>query len=182
MRQWVIIGIIVAILIASYFWNRSREIQPGETLPTPEEIIVQEDGQVVKKTDEGVEVLSEEEAQAKKQEITEKVAEAEAESLQAVPGKGGSGTTSRVYDGNTYYQRLTVEGLTPLQKGFYYEAWLQKDDGIPVSIGRIEVVGSQGELYYSIAEDRTIYNKVLVSYEMEDGNAQIGGTVLTTTP
>ena len=179
-KQWLIIGAIVLILIGSYLWNRNRQPQnQGETIPEAQEVIVQEDGQMVKKNGELVEVLSDEEAAALKQEIEDKTAEAEPKTLIAVENQIGSGTSASIYKDGTYYQKVTVAGLEPLQKGYFYEVWLQKDDGSQVSLGRVEMSGSEGQFLYSTKEDKSTYSTVVISREIEDGNAAMGEKILT---
>lgn len=180
MRQWIIIGVIAVVLIGSYLWNRNRQTQPeGETLPPVEDVIVREDGTVVKKVGETEQVLSAEEAEAQKKEIAEKVAGATSVNLQPTEGATATGTTERVYRDNKYYQKVTVQNVLPAQKGYYYEAWLQKEDGTNLSIGRLNVMDSTGEVLYSSSQDKSDYTKLVVTYQAEDGSGEMGEPVLS---
>jgi hypothetical protein len=179
MKQWMIIAAVAALLIGSYMWNRNKATQDnGETIPPVEEIITQEDGTVVKKTGELIEEISEEEAAVKKFEIEDKVKDVEAIALQVSENGQGSGFSASTFEGDTYYQKITATNLKPLEKGYYYEAWLEKEDGAKISIGRLEMISlNEGRLLYQAKEDRTNY-QVLVSHEAEDGDASIGEVVL----
>lgn len=179
MKQWIIIGGIALVLILSYIWNRNRTLEgQGEEIPPVEEVIVQEDGSLVKKVGDNVEVMSPEEAEAKKKEIEDKVADAPEIDLKAEAGMSGQGTASRIVENNQYYQKIMVQGLEPLQKGYFYEAWLENEGGLRSSLGRLEMAGATGKLLYSVNEDKTSYGKVVVSKEIEDGNKEIGEIVL----
>ncbi len=168
MKQWLIIGAIVLVLLGSYLWNRNRTPENlGETIPPVEEIITQEDGTVAKRIGDTVQELSPEEAQARKAEIEEKVAGAAPVLLTAVENETGTGTSVRAVDNGTYYQKVTVQGLESLQKGYFYEVELQSQEGNAVSIGRIEMNGGSGELYYSSKEDRSSYTQVVVTRQTE---------------
>jgi len=65
---------------------------------------------------------------------------------------------------------MTASHLNAVDKGYYYEGWLQKD-GENMSIGRMEVNGyGEGMLYYTASVDRLDYNQVALTLEPEDGN------------
>ena len=178
MKQWTIIGLIALVLVGAYVWNRSQNQEPnGEKVPPVEEIITQEDGTVVKKIGDVVEELSETEMQAKKQEVDEKTKDVEATDLKTDSG-GIAGMSKALVSEGTYYQKITVSSLPALEKGFYYEAWLQKEDGSSVSIGRIEMTtANSGQLYYQAKEDRS-GTKVIISKQTE-GQKEVGEVVLT---
>lgn len=178
MRQWLIIGAIVIVLLGAFIWNRNRNSQLNGEVIAPEEIITQDDGTIIKKTGDLVEEISAEEADAKKQEISQKLTNASPITLKAVDNQSGNGTSSRSFDNGVYYQRVDVEGMAPLQKGYFYGVSLAKPDGTKISIGRIDMTGSKGSLLYSVKEDRTAYTKVSVNRETE-GNAAAGQVVLT---
>lgn len=178
MKQWTIIGLIALVLVGAYVWNRNQNQQPmGENIPPVEEIITQEDGTVVKKVGDVVTELSESEMQAKKQEVDEKIKDIEAVDLKAEAGNA-SGSSKALMSEGTYYQKITVSNLPALEKGFYYEAWLQKEDGSASSIGRMEMTTAySGQLYYQAKEDRS-GTKVIISKQTE-GQKEMGEIVLT---
>lgn len=177
MKQWIIGGLIILVLIASYMWNRKDEEVVEEKIPA-EEILVQEDGTTVKKVGDNIEVMSEEEVIAKKQEISDKISNVEPITINAIEGKSGSAQSQRVFSDGQYFQRVILTDLPQAQKGYYYEVWLEKEDDTRTSIGRAEMTSVQGELYYSTKEDKSDYKKIIVSYEAEDGNPEIGEIVL----
>ena len=175
MKQWMIVGAIIVVLVGAYLWNRNRNTDnTQETIPPVEEIITQEDGSVVRKTGDTIQPLSDEEIEAKKKEINEHLANQQSKPLAAVEGQTGSGTTASTFSDGTYYQKIMVSNLTALQKGYYYEAWLQKDDGTHVSIGRLQMTDGNGELYYSSKDDKTGYSQTIITREVEDGNKEMG--------
>lgn len=179
MRQWIIIGLIALVLIASYFWNRNRNQQPeGETIPPVEEVIQREDGTVVKKVGDTEQVLSAEESEAKKTEIRNKTAQATKAELEPEAGTFASGTVARVVENGTYYQEVAIKGLAPVEKGFFYEVWLEKGENERVSLGRLPMTGTTGELLYSSSQDKSDYTQVVISKEAEDGKAEIGTVVM----
>lgn len=175
-KQWLIIGAVVAVLFASYLWNRNKEVVQEEN-PIVEEIITLDDGTVVKKTGEMIEEISQEEQQQKKDEIDAKVMDEVPVDMMAGQGLEGSGSFQKKFVDGVYYQKVKVSDLEPLDKGSYYEVWLQKGDQ-KLSIGRLEMMGGTGELYYQAKIDRSDYTKILVSKEIEDGNPEIGRIVL----
>ena len=178
MKQWIIGGLIILVLIASYLWNRGGDETPQDENVPAEEILVQEDGTVVKRVGDSIEVMSEEEVAAKRQETDEKLAEVEPVELAPVEGRAGSGETSRVFVDGEYFQKVMLSGLPPVQKGYYYEAWLSNTDGQLQSIGRVDASSGEGVLYYSAKEDKSSFNSVVISYEAEDGNPEPGEIVL----
>ena len=176
MKQWLIIGAIIIVLLGSFMWNRNREPQNEDNIAT-EEIITQDDGKIVKKNGDIFEELSESEMQAKKKEITDNVVEANPVRLKAEKGQIGSGVSAATFKYNTYYQSINVEGMAPLQKGFFYEGWIEKEDGTKFSIGRIEMSNGNGVLYYSTKDNKSDYKKVVISRKTEGLN-NLGEIVL----
>jgi hypothetical protein len=178
MKQWIIGGLIVLVLIASYLWNRNAIPGEEETIPV-EEILVQEDGSVVKKVGSQIEVLSDEEIIAKRSEFDEKLSAAQNQTVELESPQGASmGASEKVFTDGQYIQKVTVSGLPSLNKGSYYEVWIQSEDGTKTSLGRIEMSGTNGTLYYSASEDKTNLNTVVVTREVEDGNLEMGEVVL----
>ena len=178
MKQWIIGGLIVLVLIASYLWNRNAIPGEEETIPV-EEILVQEDGSVVKKVGSQIEVLSDEEIIAKRSEFDEKLSAAQNQTVELESPQGASmGASEKVFTDGQYIQKVTVSGLPSLNKGSYYEVWIQSEDGTQTSLGRIEMSGTNGTLYYSASEDKTNLNTVVVTREVEDGNLEMGEVVL----
>ncbi|NMB57109.1 hypothetical protein GYA19_04185 [Candidatus Beckwithbacteria bacterium] len=182
-KEWLIIGAIALVLIIGFFWNKNNnpQTQEGENVPESEEIIVQQDGQLVKKTGDVVQVLSQEEKEAKKQEIDTNLIDATSRQLKAEPNQIGSGNYKSIYKDGNFYEKIELTGMEPLQKGYYYEAWLKKSEGIDqtISIGRVEMNGDSGELLYSSKDDKSSYNQVLITREIEDGNQAMGEIVLS---
>lgn len=176
-KKWYIIGGIILVLLISFYRNRNVE-QGMEEIPA-EEIITQEDGTVVKKTGDLIEQISPEELERTKLEIEEKVATSEPVDMKAYEGEVGMGKSYRMTENGSYFQKIEVEGMTPLAKGYFYQAWLEKSDGSRISIGRLEMSGATGTAYYSAKADKSDYSKVVVSREIEDGNAEIGEVVLS---
>lgn len=176
-KQWLIIGAIAAVLILSYIYNRNKMQNETEETPIVEEIITQEDGTVVKKTGEMLEEISPEEQEQKKQEINEKIMDEVPSQLMSAENIEGSGTSQTKFEDGTYYQKVTVSGLKPLEKGYYYEVWLKKGEE-KVSIGRLEMMDGEGSLYYQAKADRSDYTQTVVSKETEDGNPEMGQIVL----
>ncbi len=170
MKQWMIISAIAVVLIGAYLWNRNQN-QPGtgEQVPPVEEIITQEDGTVIKKIGDTVQELSEADMEAAKNLVDEKTKDVESVELKPEAGQGGtgSGSSKAVVSEGTYYQKITLSNLPALQKGFYYEAWLQKQDGSLGSIGRVEMTTlTSGQLYYQAKEDKS-GTKVVISKQAE---------------
>jgi hypothetical protein len=179
-RKWLLIGAIVFVLFLSYLWNRNKNFETNDELPVVEEIITQEDGTIVKKTGDLIEEISPEEIEEKKQEIETQVFDIEATPLQAGEGQVGGGTTKAVFTDGTYYQKVEVSNLSSLEKGYYYQVWLQNEAEASMSIGRLEMIGDMGQLYYSAKDDRRSYNTVIVTKEMEDGDTSMGEIILQT--
>lgn len=182
MKQWIIGGLIVLVLVGSYLWNRNNEdqVQEAENIPA-EEILVQEDGSVVKKVGDQIQVMNDEEVQAMKDQVAEKVKDAPKVEIKATEGQEAAGEAASVFKDGEFYQLVTVKGLQFPKKGYYYEGWLQNEAGDRVSIGRVEMSGTTGTIYYSTKEDKSAYNKVVISSEVEDGNPGIGTIVLEST-
>ncbi|MGI5827702.1 MAG: anti-sigma factor [Patescibacteria group bacterium] len=179
MKQWIIVAAIFAVLLGSYIWNRNKAFEgQGEEIPPVEEILTLDNGTIVKKTGDTVEEISPEEAEQKKQEISQKLMDVEPITLTATEGNSGTGKAFRKIEDNAYYQKVQVEGLSPLQKGYYYEVWLEKEDGAVNSIGRLDMSSTSGELLYSAQGDKSQYSKIVVSREIEDGDTTIGERVL----
>jgi hypothetical protein len=141
-----------------------------EEIPSVEEIITNEDGSMVKRNGGVLEEVSPEEVEARKKEISEKVAGTPVTTLKAVEGAEGKGQSYQNFTDGTYYQKVEVESMTPLQKGYFYEAWLEKEEGNYLSIGRMNMTGGRGEVYYSAKADRTEYSSIVITRETEDGN------------
>jgi hypothetical protein len=177
-RQWLIIGAIILVLLGSYVWNRNKTVtNEQEEVPPVEEIITQEDGTVIKRNGTIIEELSPEQQAQKRQEIDQKLQDTQPITLNPVETQQGLGTTTYSFQEGTFYQKVTLDNLAPLQKGYYYEAWLQKGEEL-ISIGRVEVTGQKGTLYYSAKTDRSDCDKIIISKETEDSNANIGERVL----
>jgi hypothetical protein len=160
---------VILLVVAAYFLFKpgQGEIEPS---PSPEEIIVQEEG-TVRRVGEAVQPLSEEEIQQLRQDVDEVLNDSgEQTSLTAVEGYAGMGTAIRAFEDGKFYLKLQASGLSMLEKGYFYEGWLSKD-GEVLSTGRMEVsADGSGVLYYTASQDRTAYHKVVITLEPEDGN------------
>ncbi len=175
-KKWYLIGAIALVLVLSFIWNKDN--QPSqETLPV-EEIITREDGTTVKQIGDLVEPISAEELAQKQTEINQKLENTEAVNLLAEENQAGTGKSYRIFEGDTYYQKIMLEGMTPLEKGYFYQDWLEKADGTALSIGRVEMNGSSGVLYYSAKEDRSDYIFTTVTKEIDDNNPQMSEVIL----
>lgn len=178
MKQWMMLSLIALVLIGAYLWNRGhQQNQSGEQIPPVEEIITQEDGSIVKKTGDIIQEVSPEEATAKKTEIDEKLQNVEATELLPVAGQQSKGASMSVFQNGVYDQKIILQSLMALEKGYYYEAWLEKTDGSTLSIGRVEMTtNSTGQLYYETKEDKT-GTKAIITKQME-GQKDMGEVVL----
>lgn len=158
----------------SYFRTKGKE---EKTDVAPEEIIVQEEG-VVRKTEEGEEVLSEEEIQAIREEVDGVVSlGGRGAVLVDVGAVGASGEAKTAFSDGKFYARLTISGLRMPEKGYYYEGWLKNDDFL--SLGRMELNQfGEGVLYYTASIDRSDYSWVVVTLEPEDGDPAPAKAVL----
>jgi len=178
MKQWMIIGIITLLLVGAYVWNRNRNQQStGETVPPVEEIITQADGTVVKRVGDATQELSPSDMQAKKDEIDNKTKDVEKVNLNPEANQKGSGVSQSVFADGTYYQKVNINNVSALEKGYYYQAWLQKADGSITAIGRVEMTNiNSGQVYYQAKEDRT-GTKLLITKQME-GQKETGEVIL----
>ena len=169
------VGVILLVIAgSSYFKN--RKVEP-ESTPLPEEIIVQEEG-AVKKTDEGEQVLSEEEIRQLKEEVDGVLSTGgKTASLNDIVDTGARGEVKTAFSDGKFYCKMTAAGLKAVEKGYYYEGWLKNEDDL--SIGRMEVnLFGEGVLYYTASIDRSDYGKVVLTLEPEDGNEEPGEKIL----
>lgn len=167
----LLIGLgVILLVVAIFFYLRSQKTGEISQTPTPEEIIVQEEG-VVKRNGGMVQPLTDEEVKAMKDEVDNILSQAgTAASLKDVGNTGTWGEAKSAFSDGKYYFKLVASGLKIIEKGYYYEGWLGKE-GQYISIGRVEVSEKgEGLLYYTSSEDKTSYNQVLVTTEPEDGN------------
>lgn len=161
---------VILLVIAGFFYFKSQKSQEPVSSPSPEEIIVQEEG-TVKKTGEVVQPMSEEEIRKMKEEVDGVLLTGgQAADLKDVSGEMAHGEAKRAFSDGKFYYKVEASGLKPVEKGYYYEGWLKKDDEY-LSTGRIEVdaVG-KGVLYYTASVDRSEWLEVVVTLEPEDGN------------
>jgi hypothetical protein len=167
--QNLLIGLgVILIIIAGIYYFQSRGQESEESL-SPEEIIVQEDG-TVRRNGDTQEPLSQEEIQQLKEEVDSVVSTAgDTTVLQDASGGNASGQAQRAFSDGRFYLKMTAANLLFLEKGFYYEGWLEQDNSF-ISIGRMELDNSSGVLYYTASVDRSDYNRVLLSQEPEDGD------------
>lgn len=177
--QNILIGAgVIFLIIAGYFYNRSKGNQ-GEVSNLPiEEVIVQEEG-TVKKTGEVVQPLTDEELEQLKEEVDGVLLTGgETVELQDVAGLGAAGQAKRAFSDGKYYFKVTALGFGLAEKGYYYEAWLKKDDDY-FSTGRLTVdVSGEGYLYYTASADKSEYSKAVVTLEPEDGNPEPASPIL----
>lgn len=169
------VGIILLVIAgSSYFKN--RKVEP-ESIPLPEEIIVQEEG-AVKKTDEGEQVLSEEEIRQLREEVDGVLSTGgKIASLNDIADTGAEGEAKTAFSDGKFYCKMTASGLKAVEKGYYYEGWLKNEDDL--SIGRMKVnLFGEGVLYYTASIDRSDYGKVTLTLEPEDGNEEPARAVL----
>ncbi|MFC1711083.1 anti-sigma factor [Patescibacteria group bacterium] len=161
---------VILLVIAGFFYFRSKGANDEKTSLNPEEIIVQEEG-IVKRTGDIIQPLTEEERKQLQEEV-DGVLSASGDMLTLMDSSAGgaSGEAKRAFSDGKFYFKLTASGLSSVEKGYYYESWLEKDEK-NISTGRVEVDSmGNGELYYTVSVDRSEYPKVFVSIEPEDGN------------
>ncbi len=166
----VLLGIgVILLVVAAYFLFKpgSGEMEPS---PSPEEIIVQEEG-TVRRVGEAVQSLSDEEIKQLREESDNVLQESgEETSLDPVGDFSGQGTVKRAFSEEKFYLRVQVSGIAMTDKGYFYEGWITRD-GETISIGRMEVgIDGAGFLYYTSSADRSDYNGVVITLEPEDGD------------
>ncbi len=84
----------------------------------------------------------------------------------------------RAFSNGKFFYKLTAAGLKLVDKGFYYEGWLEKD-GNNLSVGRLELdTAGNGVLYYTASQDRSDYNRTVITLEPEDGNPEPATPIL----
>lgn len=169
--QNLLIGVgVVLLVIAGFFYLRSQKA-PEEISPFPaEEIIVQEEG-AVRRTGELVEPMTDEEISQMREEIEGVLSiEGETTSLRDVSGRQVTGEAKRAFSEGKFYYQVNASGLMPVEKGFYYQGWLEKD-GDYLSTGRVELdIYGSGVLYYTTSVDRSDYSTAVITLEPEDGD------------
>ena len=168
---------VILVIVAGFYYFKSQN-KEEETVPPAEEIIVQEEG-LVKKTGEIVEPLTEDELTALKEEVNNVLSSAgESISLSDLVSSGMTATAKRAFSDGKFYYQIEAIGLKPVEKGYYYESWLQKD-GENLSTGRVSVDETgKGSVFYTASVDRSEYTRALISLEPEDGNPEPAGLLL----
>ena len=160
---------IILLVLAGIFYLRGRKA--GTQLPLKlEETLIQQEG-AVRKLGEEVEVLSEAELAQMKAEV-DGVLEVSGETaiLEDQIGAGIAGEAKRAFSDGKFYLRMETSGLILPEKGYFYEGWLQQASDY-LSLGRMETsAAGAARLYYTVSEDRSLYDKVLLTLEPEDGN------------
>ena len=93
--------------------------------------------------------------------------------LTDVAGGNTSGEAARVFTDGKFYHRVTAENLKQPGKGYFYEGWLINGGGQYFSTGPMEVYeNGNGLLDYASLENKSEYNKVVITYEPDDGNPE----------
>lgn len=176
--QNLVIGLgVILLIIAGVFYFRSKNSQEMTPSPTPEEILVQQEG-TVKKTGEIVQPLTEEEIKTLHAEIDTALADVEAINLKDTIENSAKAEAKKLFINDKFYYKLTATGLKLVDKGYYYEGWLVKDDQY-LSLGRLAIDESgNGSLYYTSSVDRSDYLKTVITLEPEDGNSAPGNQIL----
>lgn len=168
------LGVILLILAGIFFWKnkRAQQLEPG---PSAEEVMIHQEEGMVRKNEEGTQVMTEEEVKKLREEIDGVLSGEDMSSadLKDVSGGGTSGKAKKAFSDGKFYHKVEASGLGSLEKGFYYEGWLMKADGSYISTGRVETDAfGNGVLYYLASSDKSEYSKVAVTLEPEDGNPQ----------
>jgi len=158
-----IVGILaMLVLVVGGVWLVSRDEQEEEVAP-----------EIVLESSEQMEVeLQSPMTEVEKQEIEEKFASEGVEMvvLKDVVGGQAVGTAWRQFDGEKFFHKVEANGLTALEKGFFYEGWLVGEDGF-FSTGRLGEIDGQGSLYYKADEDKSGFEGVVITLEPEDGDS-----------
>jgi ClpP class serine protease len=177
--QNILIGFgIIVLIVGGVIYLRSKSTKEVKPSPSPEEIIVQQQ-QTVKKTGETTQPLTEEEIKQIREEVDSVLAKSgQSVALADVAGGQASGEAKRAFSNEKFYYKLTASGLKLVDKGFYYEGWLEKDSN-SLSVGRLELDATgNGVLYYTASQDRSDYNRTLITLEPEDDNPEPAAPIL----
>jgi hypothetical protein len=161
-KQGLVVSVIaVAVLGGGLLIQRALKTPEPEVSP---EITLEPSQQM---TSELKEPMSE----AEKQVIENKFAQEGAEMtlLKDVTGGQAVGTAWRLFDGNKFYHKIEASGLSPVEKGFFYEGWLVGETGF-FSTGRLELIDAKGMLYFTSDEDQSSFRGAVLTLEAEDGN------------
>lgn len=168
------LGVVLLALAGIFFW-KNRKAQKLEPTPSSEEVMVHQEEGMVKKTEEGTQVMTEEEVKKIREEIDGVLSNQDIEgtTLEDVSDGQMTGEAKRAFSDGKFYHKVEASGLRNLEKGFYYEGWLMELDGSYISTGRMETDAfGNGKLYYMASSDKSEYSKVIVTLEPEDGNSQ----------
>lgn len=173
----LLIGIgVVLVVVAGVLWLRSGNDQEPE-VPSVTETFVEE-GEFVEETDGQRRVLSEEEKEQLKQKINQLIADDKTESTVLNPVSGqGQGQAYKAVEAGKYYFKYQVSGLKSPSKGYFYQAWVEGEEG-PVSLGRLEMIDGEGVVYYMTNQDLSAYHQAMVTLEPEDGEEAPAEVVL----
>lgn len=173
----VILGVIL-IILAGIFYLKNKSAKQPSIVPNPEETLFQQEG-MVRKTGELVRPLTDEEIQKMREETDGVLSVAGQEAvLKDKTGLGITGVAKRAFSDSKFYFKIDAKGLKWLDKGYYYEGFLEKDNQY-ISLGRVEVDNfNNGLLYYSGSQDKSDYQIVVVTKEVEDNNPAPGEIIL----
>ncbi len=177
--QNILIGFgIIVLIVGGVIYLRSKSNKEVRPSPSPEEVIVQQQ-QTVKKTGDTTQPLTEQEIQQLREEVNNVLSGGgQSITLADVSGGQASGEAKRAFSNGKFYYKLTATGLKLVEKGFYYEGWLEKN-GNYLSVGRLELdVTGNGILYYTASQDHSDYNRTVITLEPEDGNLEPATPVL----
>ncbi len=173
----VILGVIL-IILAGIFYLKSKNLKQPSIVPNPEEIMVSEEG-MVKKTGELVRPLTDEEIQKMREEVDGVLSSGGQKTiLEDKVGLGIVGEAKRAFSDSKFYFKISAKGLKFLDKGYFYEGFLQ-NNGQYISLGRVEIDDlNNAILYYSSSQDKSDYQIVIVTKEVEDNNPAPGEIIL----
>ncbi len=177
--QNILIGFgIIVLIVGGVIYLRSKSGKEVKPSPSPEEVIVQQQ-QTVKKTGETTKPLTEQEIKQIREEVDNVLTKSgQSVTLTDVTGGQAKGEAKRAFSNGKFYFKLTATSLKFVEKGFYYEGWLEKD-GNYLSVGRLELDASgNGVLYYTASQDRSDYNRTVITLEPEDGNPEPATPIL----
>lgn len=165
MTKKIIIGLGSLLIIMGLVFGYQRSRNQVDEQITPE--ITLESSKMI---DSGAKLqapMSEAEKQAIEKTFLENGAEMTM--LRDVNAGQSVGTAWRNFD-QKFNFKIEANRLSPLAKGFFYEAWLVGESGF-FSIGRLAETDGQGVLFYAHDQDKSDFKGVVVTLEAEDGNA-----------
>ncbi len=179
--QTILLGIGLLLLIgASYAYFRNKKANQKQPSPISDEVLYKQEEPT--RESEEKEQMSEEEKRKIKDQIKSMLGSVEAEqaNIYQVDNSSLKGVAKRLFSDGKFYFYVNLNNLPFPQKGYYYEAWLERDINDFISLGRVEILeDGGGELYYLTTGDKSSYKTVKISLEPEDGNPEQSETLFS---